>query len=84
MGSYIGKSEQQQTVADFINTFGANLLIEYRKGTESNGNIVFSPLILATTFHLVYKGAEGTTKAQIDKTLNFSVSPYSTAHLMVV
>jgi len=79
MSSSKRKSEPLHAVAESVNTFGAKLLVEYRKATDPNGNMVFSPLNLATTFHLLYKGAGGETKTQMNNILNFSVSHCLTA-----
>eukprot|EP00210_Caulerpa_lentillifera_P002326 g2232.t1 len=66
------ETEPSYDAAKSVNTFGAKLLVEYRNGIKTNGSVVFSPLNLATTFQLLYYGAKGNTKAQINSVLNLA------------
>eukprot|EP00210_Caulerpa_lentillifera_P002325 g2231.t1 len=59
-------------VANSVNTFGAKLLVEYRDRTSSQDSVVFSPLNLVTTFRLLFLGANGTTRSQLDSVLDFT------------
>jgi len=60
-------------VANSVNSFGAQILAQYRQNVDGNSSLVFSPLNLAITFQLLYHGARGQTRKQINNLLNFTV-----------
>lgn len=55
-----------------MNRFGFEVLEKLRKEAP-NDNILFSPLSIASAFALVYFGARGATKEEMDMVFEFRV-----------
>ena len=70
--------------AEALNTFGTQLLKRWRHQNPED-SVVFSPLSLAGAFALLFPGACGATRAELDSVFGFEVhccSSFSERHLM--
>lgn len=56
-----------------VNSLGFNLLNELRK-RQPGTNVVFSPLSISAAFSLLFFGARGTTRTEIESVFGFQVS----------
>ena len=59
-----------QTLVDGNNAFALDL---YRRLSEKDGNIVFSPYSISTALAMTYAGARGETAEQMAKVLHFTL-----------
>lgn len=53
-----------------MNSFGFNVLRELRKGLPSD-NVIFSPFSISSAFALLYFGAKGATRTEIERAFGF-------------
>ena len=60
------------STANSVNAFGQKLLSEWRP-QHVDENLIFSPLSIAVCFLLVYNGARGETKAELENLFEFDV-----------
>lgn len=64
--------EARYAIADAVNTFGAELLVEFRDAYPTS-SIVFSPFSIASAFNLLYQGARGKTAEELESLFGFKV-----------
>ena len=58
--------------AGSVNVFGQQILSEWRP-QHVDENLIFSPLSIAMCFFLIYNGARGETKAELENLFEFDV-----------
>ena len=69
----IGRAASETVpAAAAVNQLGFGLLREHRRARPT-GNVVFSPITISSTFAMVYAGARGRTKTQLEDVFLFQV-----------
>ncbi len=61
-------SQNNESISHIINKFAANL---YKYVLDGEGNVFFSPYSLSSAFAMLYPGARGKTKEEMEKVLHF-------------
>lgn len=71
-GEIDASADEAARAADAVNCFAYDL---YEQFQHESGNVVLSPLSIATALAMVHSGAQGETAAQIDQVAHFGSEP---------